>query len=195
MAEVDDDRSDAATPPLVAVVEIPKGGRNKYEYDPELGAIKFDRLLMSAAVYPTDYGYIPDTLGGDGDVLDALICLTEPTFPGCLIPVKPVGMFKMQDEAGIDDKIICVPLADPNWNTVDTLDGLPDLLRAEIEQFFSIYKDLEDKQVLVDGWRSRLDAEQEIAAARERFSAAVQAGTVVERPGIGGRLPSARPKQ
>jgi inorganic pyrophosphatase len=100
--------------PLVAVIEIPKGGRNKYEYDPELGGIAFDRLLMSAAAYPADYGYIPDTLGCDGDVLDALVCLTEPTFPGCLIPVKPVAMFKMQDEQGVDDKIICVPLRDPN---------------------------------------------------------------------------------
>src|SRR5208282_4175798 len=79
----------------VCVVEIPKGSRNKYEYDPELGGVKFDRLLASAATYPTDYGYIRDTLGLDGDPLDALVCLYEPTFPGCLIPVKPVGIFKM----------------------------------------------------------------------------------------------------
>jgi inorganic pyrophosphatase len=111
--------------PLIAVVEIPKGVRNKYEYDPELGAIKFDRLLMSAAPYPADYGYIPDTLGQDGDVLDALVCLSEPTFPGCLIPVRPVGMFRMRDEKGVDDKIICVPLADPNWNRYDELEDLP----------------------------------------------------------------------
>jgi inorganic pyrophosphatase len=107
--------------PLIAVVEIPKGVRNKYEYDPELGGIKLDRLLMSAAPYPADYGYIPDTLGRDGDVLDALVCLTEPTFPGCLI--------KMRDEQGVDDKIICVPLADPNWNHYDELEDLPKLLR------------------------------------------------------------------
>jgi inorganic pyrophosphatase len=93
---------------LIAVVEIPKGVRNKYEYDPELGAIKFDRLLMSAAPYPADYGYIPDTLGQDGDVLDALVCLSEPTFPGCLIPVRPVGMFGMRDEKGVDDKEVVV---------------------------------------------------------------------------------------
>ena len=109
---------------LIAVVEIPKGVRNKYEYDPELGGIKFDRLLMSAAPYPADYGYIPNTLGHDGDVLDALVCLTEPTFPGCLIPVKPVGLFKMRDEKGVDDKIICVPLADPNWNAMEALEDL-----------------------------------------------------------------------
>jgi inorganic pyrophosphatase len=155
---------------LIAVVEIPKGGRNKFEYDPELGGIKFDRLLMSAASYPTDYGYIRDTLGQDGDALDALVCLTEPTFPGCLIPVKPVGMFKMRDDKGIDDKIICVPLHDPYWNEYEELEDLPELLRNEIEQFFSIYKLLEDKEVMVNGWCSREAALAEIAAARERFA-------------------------
>lgn len=180
---------DADQPPLVAVIEIPKGGRNKYEYDPALGGITFDRLLMSAAVYPADYGYIPDTLGCDGDVLDALVCLTEPTFPGCLIPVKPVAMFKMQDEAGVDDKIICVPLRDPNWSVHETLEDLPELLRQEIEQFFSIYKDLEHKQVVVDGWCSREDALEEIRAARARFAEARSAGTITEHRAPGGRLP------
>jgi inorganic pyrophosphatase len=154
---------------LVCVVEIPKGERNKYEYDERLGGIKFDRLLQTAATYPTDYGYLRDTLGLDGDPLDALVCLTEPTFPGCLIPVKPVALFKMRDEKGIDDKIICVPLHDPNWNRHEQLQDLPALLRDEIEQFFSIYKDLEGKAVTVDGWRSLDDARIEIAAARERY--------------------------
>ena len=155
---------------LVCVVEIPKGGRNKYEYDERLGGIKFDRLLQTAATYPTDYGYLRDTLGLDGDPLDALVCLTEPTFPGCLIPVKPVALFKMQDEKGIDDKIICVPLHDPYWNGHEQLQDLPALLRDEIEQFFSIYKDLEEgKAVTVEGWRSLEDAKIEIAAARERY--------------------------
>src|SRR5436305_8168769 len=107
---------------LVCVVEIPKGGRNKYEYDPELDGIKFDRLLISAATYPTDYVYLRGTLAPDGDPLDALVCLYEPTFPGCLIPVKPLGMFKMHDEKGRDDKIICVPLHDPYWNAYETLE-------------------------------------------------------------------------
>jgi inorganic pyrophosphatase len=150
---------------LVAVVEIPKGGRNKYEYDRELGGIKFDRLLMSAASYPADYGYIPETLGRDGDELDVLVCLTEPTFPGCLIPVKPVGMFKMRDEKGIDDKIICVPLEDPNWNGYETLEDLPELLRLEIEQFFTIYK-----EVVVNGWCDVDAAVKEIEASRRRFA-------------------------
>src|ERR1700733_567709 len=152
--------------PLICVVEIPKGGRNKYEYDEVLGGIKFDRLLMSAATYPADYGFLRDTLGQDGDPLDALVCLYEPTFPGCLIPVKPVGMFMMRDEKGIDDKIICVPLEDPYWNAYQELEDLPALLRQEIEQFFSIYKDLEGKAVTIDGWHSRAEAEQEIADAR-----------------------------
>jgi inorganic pyrophosphatase len=160
---------------LVCVVEIPKGTRNKYEYDHELGGIKFDRLLMSAATYPTDYGYLRGTLGLDGDELDALVCLYEPTFPGCLIPVKPVGLFKMSDEKGSDDKVICVPLHDPYWNHYEELDQLPLLLRQEIEQFFSIYKNLErGKAVTVEGWRPRADAVVEIQAARER---ARRAGT------------------
>jgi inorganic pyrophosphatase len=153
---------------LVCVVEIPKGTRNKYEYDPVLGGIKFDRLLMSAATYPADYGYLRGTLGQDGDPLDALVCLYEPTFPGCLIPVKPVGLFEMEDEKGIDDKVICVPLEDPYWNHHEELEDLPLLLRQEIEQFFSIYKDIEGKQVRIGGWRSRAEAEKEIASARRR---------------------------
>jgi inorganic pyrophosphatase len=155
---------------LICVVEIPKGGRNKYEFDPDLGGIKFDRLLMSAATYPTDYGYLRGTLGQDGDPLDALVCLYEPTFPGCLIPVKPVGMFDMHDEKGADEKIICVPLHDPYWNAYDELEDLPLPLRQEIEQFFSIYKDLEEgKSVTIGGWRSREQAIEEIASARRRL--------------------------
>jgi inorganic pyrophosphatase len=166
------DPTDHAEAALICVVEIPKGTRNKYEYDAELGGIKFDRLLMSAATYPTDYGHLRGTLGQDGDALDALVCLYEPTFPGCLIAVKPLGMFKMSDEAGIDDKIICVPLHDPYWNHYEELEELPQLLRAEIEQFFSIYKDLEHgKQVSVEGWRPRQDALEEIAASQRRHHA------------------------
>jgi inorganic pyrophosphatase len=155
---------------LVCVVEIPKGTRNKYEHDPALGGIKFDRLLMSAATYPTDYGYLRGTLGHDGDPLDALVCLYEPTFPGCLIPVKPLGLFKMRDEKGLDDKIICVPLHDPYWNGYEELEELPLLLRQEIEQFFSIYKELEQGEaVSIEGWRPREEAVREIEAARERL--------------------------
>jgi inorganic pyrophosphatase len=153
----------------VCVVEIPKGNRNKYEYDPELGGIKFDRLLMSAATYPTDYGFMRNTLAEDGDPLDVLVCLTEPTFPGCLIPVKPIGMFTMSDEKGPDDKVVCVPLHDPYWNGYEQVADLPELLRQEIEQFFSIYKVLERKKVEVGDWRSRAEAVTEIERSEERF--------------------------
>src|ERR1700751_3341287 len=161
-----------AADPLGCVVEIPKGTRNKYEYDEKLGGIKFDRLLMSAATYPADYGYLRGTLGQDGDPLDALVCLYEPTFPVCRIPVKPVGLFDMADEKGIDHKVICVPLEDPYWNQNEQLEDLPLLLRQEIEQFFSIYKELEHgRDVTSSGWGSRDDAEREIAEAQRRLDA------------------------
>src|SRR5437763_8825864 len=157
-----------ADEPLKRLVEIPKGSRNKYEYDHDDDVIRLDRFLFSSMVYPTDYGFIPDTLALDGDPLDAMVCVSEATFPGCVIPVKPIALFKMEDDKGIDDKILCVPLDDPAWNTLDTLDDLPTQLRDEIEHFFSVYKDLEQKKVRVDGWYSREDALAEIEAARER---------------------------
>ena len=132
---------------LRCLVEIPKGSRNKYEWDAELGAITFDRFLFSSVVYPLDYGMFPDTLAEDGDPLDAMVAVSEPTFPGCVIPVKPIALFKMSDDKGIDDKIICVPLQDPNWNHCERLEDLPAQLRDEISHFFSVYKTLEKKVV------------------------------------------------
>jgi inorganic pyrophosphatase len=158
-----------ADEPFTCVVEIPKGSRNKYEYDPKLSAIKLDRFLFSSMVYPTDYGFIPDTLGQDGDALDAMVCVSEPTFPGCIIEVKPIALFKMEDDKGVDDKILCVPISDPAWNTLDELDDLPQQMQDEIAHFFSVYKDLEQKKVKVDGWYSRNEALEEIDAARKRF--------------------------
>src|SRR6478752_5032955 len=140
------------------LVEIPKGSRNKYEWDEELQAIKLDRFLFASVVYPTDYGFIPQTLGEDGDPLDAMVTVSEPTFPGCVIPVKPIALFKMRDDKGVDDKVLCVPLEDPNWNAIEELDDLPLPLRDEISHFFSIYKTPEGKVVKVDGWFSREDA-------------------------------------
>src|SRR5215210_5577305 len=154
--------------PLLCYVEIPKGSRNKYEYDEELDAIVLDRFLFSSMVYPTDYGFIPKTLGEDGDALDAMVCVSEPTFPGCVIPVKAIALFRMKDDKGVDDKVLCVPLSDPGWNTLENLDDLPHQLRDEIAHFFSVYKDLEQKKVEVDGWHSREDALEEIEAARQR---------------------------
>ncbi len=154
---------------LTCFVEIPKGSRNKYEYDKDLGAIKLDRLLFSSVVYPTDYGFIPQTLGQDGDALDAMVTVTEPTFPGCVIEVKAIALFRMEDEKGVDDKVLCVPLNDPAWNGLEKLDDLSESLRDEITHFFSIYKDLEQKKVSVDGWYPREEAEQEIERSRERW--------------------------
>jgi inorganic pyrophosphatase len=154
---------------ISCIVEIPKGSRNKYEWDHERDALVLDRFLFSSVVYPTDYGFIPETLSLDGDPLDAMVCVSEPTFPGCMIDVKPIALFRMEDEKGLDDKVLCVPLSDPGWNTLESLDEVPDQLQNEIAHFFSIYKTLENKQVSVHGWFSRQDALDEIKASRERF--------------------------
>jgi inorganic pyrophosphatase len=156
--------------PLVCIIEIPKGSRNKYEYDTELKAIKLDRFVSASVVYPTDYGYVPDTLMPDGDPLDVLVCVSEPTFPGCIVPSKVVGLFKMSDEKGPDDHVVCVPCSDPGWNHVDEVDELPQQLRAEIGHFFSVYKDLDpDKHSEVKGWDDREAALETIEQAREAF--------------------------
>ena len=157
-----------ADEPLRCLVEIPKGSRNKYEYDHEYDVIKLDRFLFSSMVYPTDYGFIPDTLGLDGDPLDAMVCVSEPTFPGCMIEVKPIALFRMEDDKGVDDKVLCVPLQDPQWNTLEELEDISKQLRDEIAHFFSVYKDLEQKKVKVDGWYGREEALEEIDAARVR---------------------------
>jgi inorganic pyrophosphatase len=156
--------------PLECVIEIPKGSRNKYEWDPDLGAIKLDRLLFSSVVYPTDYGYFPDTCASDGDPLDAMVCVSEATFPGCVIPVRAIALFKMHDERGYDEKVLCVPRRDPNWSTVERLDDIPVALRDEIEHFFSIYKQPEGIQVQVDGWFPREQALEAIDEAAARFA-------------------------
>ena len=152
--------------PLNCFVEIPKGSRNKYEWDEELGAIKLDRFLFSSMVYPTDYGFIPQTLAGDGDALDALVCVSAPTFPGCMIAVKVVAIFRMEDDKGQDDKLVCVPLQDPHWNETEGLGDLPAQLKVEIEHFFSIYKQPEGKDVTVDGWYDRDVAVEVLEEAR-----------------------------
>jgi inorganic pyrophosphatase len=151
------------------IVEIPKGSRNKYEYDHERHAIKLDRFLFSSVVYPTDYGFIPDTLSLDGDPLDVMVCVSEPTFPGCLIVVKPIALLRMEDDAGLDDKVLAVPLTDPGWNRLESLDEVPLQLQNEIEHFFRVYKQLENKRVEVEGWFGREDAIAEIEASRARF--------------------------
>jgi inorganic pyrophosphatase len=151
---------------LLAFIEIPKGGRNKYEFDERLGRVVLDRFLASATVYPLDYGFLMGHRGRDGDPLDAMVCVSEPTFSGCVIPVKPIALFKMHDEKREDDKIVCVPMNDPGWNHAEVLEDIPESLQREIEHFFSIYKQLEGKEVDVQGWRSREEALEVIAEGR-----------------------------
>lgn len=153
---------------LLAFIEVPKGSRNKYEYDPELGTVVLDRFLSSSTVYPTDYGYLIGHQGRDGDALDCCVCVSEPTFPGCVIAVKPIALFKMEDEAGVDDKVICVPKSDPGWNTLNERADITEQLQREIGHFFSVYKDLEDKKVDVGGWHERDSALEVLADARRR---------------------------
>src|SRR5918995_1085941 len=135
------------------VVEIPKGSRNKYEIDHATGRIYLDRMLFTATRYPADYGYIPDTLAEDGDALDALALVSEPTFPGCWVRIKPVGLFVMEDQGKEDLKILGVPTGDPVWRNAEKLSDIPSHLLHELEHFFTIYKDLEGKKTAVDGWR------------------------------------------
>ena len=151
---------------LRAFIEIPKGSRNKYEYDEALDRVVLDRFLSSSMVYPTDYGYLIGHRGRDGDPLDVMVCVSEPTFPGCVIPVEAIALFKMHDEKGEDDKIVCVPLHDPAWNTFKGLEDIPEQLQLEIAHFFSVYKNLEGKPVEVEGWRSREEALQVIEEAK-----------------------------
>ncbi|MBW3576854.1 MAG: inorganic diphosphatase [Actinobacteria bacterium] len=148
------------------------GSRNKYEYEQDTGRFRLDRMLFSAVHFPGDYGFIPETLAEDGDALDALVILGEPTFPGCLISGRVVGVMHMVDEKGPDAKIVAVPDNDPRWRHINTLDDVPGHLVAEIEHFFTIYKDLEQKLVDVQGWGSREEALGEVAASRERHQGA-----------------------
>lgn len=150
-------------------VEIPKGSRNKYEFDHHSGRFVLDRMLFSAVHYPGDYGFVPDTWAEDDDPLDALVILGEPTFPGCTIYARVVGIFYMSDDKGRDSKIISVPHADPRWSHVQELDDVPKHLLDEIGHFFSIYKDLEGKKVTVEGFGEREQAVAEVDRDRDRF--------------------------
>jgi len=151
------------------LIEIPKGSRNKYEVDHHSGRIRLDRTLFTATQYPADYGYIENTLGQDGDPLDALVLLAEPTFPGCLILARAIGMFRMTDEKGPDDKVLCVPSADPRRDNLQDIGDLPIFEKLEIQHFFEVYKDLEPgKSVEGANWVGRGDAETEIRISFSR---------------------------
>jgi inorganic pyrophosphatase len=150
-------------------VEIPKGQRNKYELDHATGRIRLDRMLFTSTRYPADYGYIENTLGQDGDPLDALVLLEEPTFPGCLITCRAIGMFRMTDEKGGDDKVLTVPATDPRMAHLVDIGDVSEFDRLEIQHFFETYKDLEPgKSVEGAEWVGREEAEAEILASIQR---------------------------
>jgi inorganic pyrophosphatase len=152
-------------------IEIPKGQRNKYEMDHGTGRIRLDRMLFTSTRYPHDYGFIDETLGEDGDPLDALVVLDEPTFPGCLIRCRAIGMFHMRDEKGGDDKVLCVPAGDPRWDHLKDLEDVSEFDRLEIQHFFETYKDLEPgKSVEGAHWAGRVGAETEIETSRRRLA-------------------------
>jgi inorganic pyrophosphatase len=150
-------------------VEIPKGSRNKYEVNQETGDIELDRRLFAAVAYPTEYGYVKETIAADGDELDALVAVTEPTFPGCVVPVNPIAVLRLQTSEGVEANILGVPLSDPTWSSLEGVDDLPGDLAKEIEHFFESYSALEGNDWQVDGWGSRDEALDEIKSARERY--------------------------
>jgi inorganic pyrophosphatase len=150
-------------------IEIPSGSRNKYELDHKTGRIKLDRRLFTSTRYPADYGFVEQTLGEDGDPLDALVLIEDSTFPGCLIRCRALGMFRMTDEAGGDDKVMCVPAEDVRMTFMRDLDDIPEYWRLEIQHFFEVYKDLEPgKSVEGASWVGREEAEQEILRSYQR---------------------------
>ena len=154
-------------------IEIPRGTRNKYEIDHETGRIRLDRILFTAMHYPADYGYIEDTLGEDGDPLDALLLIDEPTFPGCVVRARSIGVFKMVDEAGGDDKILCVPAGDPRQDHVTDIKDISDFTLSEMQHFFETYKALEPGKSVEEGshWVGSDEAAKTVEGALERAKA------------------------
>jgi inorganic pyrophosphatase len=162
------------------VVEIPKGSRNKYEYDHTLNRIRLDRMLFSSTGYPADYGFVEHTMAEDDEPIDALVLLDDPTFPGCQVNARVVGVFWMRDNEGPDAKLLCVPADDPRQSHIQNLDDVPEHLRNEIGHFFDIYKALEpDKCTDIGGWQDRFSAEAAVSASRERLAARLLAGRQV----------------
>ena len=169
------------------IIEIPKGQRNKYEMDHVTGRIRLDRMLFTSTRYPSDYGFIEDTLADDGDPLDALVLLDEPTFPGCLINCRVIGMFRMRDEKGADDKVLCVPATEPRHEHLRDIYHVPEFLRLEIQHFFEVYKAIEPgKEVRTEAWADRRAAEAEIEACRKRFAETAENSEADEHGGAAG---------
>ena len=156
------------------LIEIPRGSRNKYEFDHSKGRIKLDRVLYSSVHYPTDYGLIPETLSPDGDELDALVMVEEPTFPGCLVAARPIGVLIMQDEKGEDSKILAVPYGDPRFGAIRSLEDVAEHWLREIENFFATYKDLQEIETELKGWDDREAAWRVINEARDAYRRALE---------------------
>jgi inorganic pyrophosphatase len=161
---------------IYVIVEIPKGSRNKFEYGKELGVIKLDRVLFSSLHYPGDYGLIPRTLYDDGDALDVLVMINEPTFPGCIIEARPIGLFKMLDQGLPDDKVLAVPASDPIFNGYQDIEDIPQHFLKEVAHFFEVYKDLEGKRAKPVGWESANVAKEQISRAIELYRAKYSKG-------------------
>lgn len=155
--------------PITMFVEIPRGSRNKYEADHETGDIFLDRMLFSSMHYPADYGFIPNTLAEDGDPLDIMALVVEPTFPGCRIRVRPIGLFLMEDQGLPDHKVISVPWNDPRFDDLKDVDDIPEHTRLEFDHFFTVYKQLEKKKTAALGWRPLADVAPIIAQSLARF--------------------------
>jgi inorganic pyrophosphatase len=154
-----------------AVIEIPKGSRNKYEIDHDNGRVYLDRVLFTSFVYPTDYGYFENTIGLDGDPVDVLVLLDYPLFPGVGLKVRPVAVFNMTDDGGSDAKVIAVLAKDVRWSHIQDIDDIPEFTKKEIEHFFEHYKDLEPKKwVKTEGWQGRAEAEQIVEDGIARFT-------------------------
>ena len=151
------------------VVEIPQGSQNKYEVDHHTGRIRLDRVLFSPFHYPTDYGFVPDTLGEDGDPLDVMVLISQPTFPGCALRARIVGMLEMSDENGVDHKVLAVCEDDPRFLHVKELDQVPPHQLKEIAHFFAVYKTLENKPTAVGNWAPRTTAERILQESIDRL--------------------------
>ena len=155
---------------VTALIEIPSGSRNKYELDKDSGLMRLDRVLYSAVHYPGDYGFIPRTLHEDGDPCDILVLVNEPTFPGCQIDVRPIGVLMMRDRGEPDDKILAVPSNDPYYGEYFDIADIPQHYLKEVEHFFHIYKDLEGKRVQTVGWEKSEKAMRVIMDSIARYA-------------------------
>lgn len=163
------------TPEIIRmIVEIPKNSSNKYEYDGKLGVFRLDRALYSPMHYPGDYGFIPGTLAEDNDPLDVLTLVTEPSFTGCLIEVRPVGILFMVDKEEADQKILAVPNRNPRYDGIHTMDQIFPHVKREVEHFFSIYKELQGSKVRMEGWGGPSEARKAILQSRAAYLEKVQ---------------------